>query len=440
MKNWKRNAFCLLLTAMVCLLAACGKEEATPDDAVAGDDWRTTGIVDDYGTITRDGTDTDVCIVVREDDTTFYYDEEEQIYYGSVEYPMNVPDAAVAYSNISFADRNDDGDSDVALEFDHDDGTQTLFVWYWDQEDNSYVFIPEESSVGGLLGDYTGLWGQDGGNRWLNLYTDETWAFVNSAEEVLESGVFYADEEGIELVYDGTGESLYLTLTDDGALYDSELDEYWYRTDEITAPEPYFSANAIAVNATMDDGTFLLEDGVSSYAGLGENYGTGDVYWELITRGDETSDGVRTVTFDACCYIPLDSVGTFSKEFITVTSSELFDYYTGTWLTAATAYQDTTADENSYLHTIEYNGASYEIEFSYSTSWAGRTADWQDVLTKHYVITMPEDYDGLLFAAFAEPDNYRDSAKRMQLDSICPGDPLLDCETLDPERALFFWL
>ena len=86
MKNWKRHAFCLLLTAMVCLLAACGKEEATPDDAVAGDDWRTTGIVDDYGTITRDGTDTDVCIVVREDDTTFYYDEEEQIYYGSVEY------------------------------------------------------------------------------------------------------------------------------------------------------------------------------------------------------------------------------------------------------------------------------------------------------------------------------------------------------------------
>ena len=62
------------------------------------------------------------------------------------------------------------------------------------------------------------------------------------------------------------------------------------------------------------------------------------------------------------------------------------------------------------------------------------------MLTKHYVITMPEDYDGLLFAAFAEPDNYRDSAKRMQLDSICPGDPLLDCETLDPARALFFWL
>ena len=40
----------------------------------------------------------------------YYYDEEEQIYYGSVEYPMNVPDAAVAYSNISFADRNDDGE------------------------------------------------------------------------------------------------------------------------------------------------------------------------------------------------------------------------------------------------------------------------------------------------------------------------------------------
>ena len=99
MKNWKRNAFCLLLTAMVCLLAACGKEEATPDDAVAGDDWRTTGIVDDYGTITRDGTDTDVCIVVREDDTTFYYDEHVPVRVLPVEYQQH-PDISVGVARI----------------------------------------------------------------------------------------------------------------------------------------------------------------------------------------------------------------------------------------------------------------------------------------------------------------------------------------------------
>lgn len=31
-----------------------------------------------------------------------------------------------------------------------------------------------------------------------------------------------------------------------------------------------------------------------------------------------------------------------------------------------------------------------------------------------------QDYDGLVFAAEAQPDNYKDSAKRMQLDSIAP--------------------
>ena len=145
MKNWKRNAFCLLLTAMVCLLAACGKEEATPDDAVAGDDWRTTGIVDDYGTITRDGTDTDVCIVVREDDTTFYYDEEEQTLYAYVEYPVTISDPWDSFQSIDFADRNDDDDGDVAMLFDVD-GETVLMVWFWDEEAGGFVFQPEESS------------------------------------------------------------------------------------------------------------------------------------------------------------------------------------------------------------------------------------------------------------------------------------------------------
>ena len=40
--------------------------------------------------------------------------------------------------------------------------------------------------------------------------------------------------------------------------------------------------------------------------------------------------------------------------------------------------------------------------------------------TKSYAVYLPEDYDGLVFAAEAQPDTYTDSAKRMQLDSISP--------------------
>ena len=42
----------LLLAALLCLsLAACGD----PDGDIAGGDWRTTGAVDAYGTVARDG-------------------------------------------------------------------------------------------------------------------------------------------------------------------------------------------------------------------------------------------------------------------------------------------------------------------------------------------------------------------------------------------------
>ena len=33
------------------------------------------------------------------------------------------------------------------------------------------------------------------------------------------------------------------------------------------------------------------------------------------------------------------------------------------------------------------------------------------ILTKSYVVYMPEDYNGLIFAAEAQPDNYKDTAK-----------------------------
>ena len=187
-------------------------------------------------------------------------------------------------------------------------------------------------------------------------------------------------------------------------------------------------------------GTFLLENGVCSYSDLGDGYNTDDCYWEITKHGDYTHDGIRELHFDAICYIPESSIPYFDQQYTTVTSSELYDFYTGMWLTTATAYGNSQRGDNYYLHTVNWQGNSYLIEFTYSTDWQYNVGDWAQVLTKSYSVYLPEDYDGLVFAAEAQPDNYKDSAKRMQLDSISPEAALMDIDTVDPYSALYFSL
>ena len=77
-------------------------------------------------------------------------------------------------------------------------------------------------------------------------------------------------------------------------------------------------------------------------------------------------------------------------------------------------------------------------ELAYSNDWQYYVGDWAKVFTKSYVVYMPEDYDGLVLAAEPQPDNYRDTAKRMQLDSISPEGLITELDTLDPYACLYF--
>ena len=223
------------------------------------------------------------------------------------------------------------------------------------------------------------------------------------------------------------------------------VERYVFREDLSTVAvggarsgQPYFTRNGLQINAAVEMGTFLLEDGVCSYSGLGDGYNTDDCYWEIVKNGDYTHDGIRELHFDAICYIPEGAIPYFDQQYITVTSSELYDYYTGTWLTASTAYGNSQRGENYYLYTISWQGSSYLIEFAYSTEWEYNVSDWAQVLTKSYVVYIPENYNGLIFAAEAQPLTYKESAKRMQLDSICPEAAIMDIDTLDPYSCLFF--
>lgn len=438
MKNRWKHIFIPVLTMALCLsLAACGNS-----DNVAGDDWRTTGMVVGSGTITHDGESVDVLVTVSESSAAFYRDLPEQVLFDSVSFPMNIPDAEQAFNAISFDDMDDDGESDVLVSFIHENGDATELIWIWDPVER-YVFREDLSTVaisGGDLSEYVGLWEYQGENLWLRIREDATWEFVNDQDEVIEYGTLWVDEYGITLHFDGSGDTLQLDRTVSGDLIDSVNGGTLLPVEGIQSQEPYFTRNGIEINAAVEMGTFPLEDGVCSYSGLGDGYNTDDCYWEITKTGDYTHDGIRELHFDAICYIPEDSIPYFDQQYTTVTSSELYDFYTGMWLTTSTAYDNSQRGDNYYLHTISWQGNSYLIEFAYSTDWQYNVGDWAQVLTKSYAVYLPEDYDGLVFAAEAQPDNYKDSAKRMQLDSISPEAALMDIDTVDPYRSLYFSL
>ena len=316
--------------------------------------------------------------------------------------------------------------------------SNTTMLWLWDPQER-YVYQPDYSSfhVPGVAGPeepiapYVGLWEYQGENLWLRIREDATWEFVNDQDDVIEYGTLWVDENGVTLHFDGSGDSLQLDRCVNGTLLPVE---------GIQSQEPYFARNGLEINAAVEMGTFLLEDGVCSYSGLGDGYNTDDCYWEITKNGDYTHDGIRELHFDAICYIPEGSIPYFDQQYITNTDSELYDFYTGMWLTTATACGNSQRGDNYYLHTVSWQGNSYLIEFAYSTNWQYNVGDWAQVLTKSYAVYLPEDYDGLVFAAEAQPDNYKDSAKRMQLDSISPEASLMDIDTVDPYRSLYFSL
>ena len=437
MKRLRKGTAFLLACALGLSLAACGSS----DDA-AGDDWRTTGVVVGSGTITHTGEGSvDVLVTVNENSAAFYRDREEQILFDSVAFPWTIEDAEESFNDISFDDINGDGESDVCVSFVHAPGGSTKLVWLWDSVER-YVFR-EDMSVATSdsdadITDYMGLWEYGNENLWLRISEDFTWEFVNDQDEVVEYGSLWIDETGILLHFEGSGDTLQLDHTVSGDLIDRVNDTVLFQVEEIQSSVPCFTRNGLKINAAVDMGTFLLEDGAGSYLSGGDGYSTRDCYWEVIKQYDATHDGIREIQFDAVCYIPKGSNAYSDLDANVAVSGTLYDFYTGMWLTESTAYDNSERGENYYLHTIDWNGQSEQIEFAYSTDWQNNVGDWSKVLTKSYVVYLPEDYDGLVFAAEQEADNYNDCIKRQQMDVVYPEANIMEIDLTDPYSSLFF--
>ncbi len=164
-----KKLFALMLALVLCLsLAACGGDQNEDPNDVVGDDWRVSGIVRDYGSITRNGEDTDVLVCINNDSADFYLDDDTQTLYDYVDYPITLQgDPWEEFQSIDFADRDGDGNGDVAMLFELD-GQQVLMVWFWDADTESYVFQPEESQAEDFGGEsashlgFEGTWYLDG--------------------------------------------------------------------------------------------------------------------------------------------------------------------------------------------------------------------------------------------------------------------------------------
>lgn len=138
----RRFAVFPLLAALLLTLAACTVRD-DPDDIEVGGDWRTWGVINDYGTIVRDGAETTVCVCICDSTADFYLDREEQTVYASVQYPSKIDSASAYYQSVSFADLNKDGNSDVQITFSFGDGGETKLTWLW--ENSEFVYHAELS-------------------------------------------------------------------------------------------------------------------------------------------------------------------------------------------------------------------------------------------------------------------------------------------------------
>ena len=136
---------------------------------------------------------------------------------------MDIPDAEQAFHSISFDDLDGDGESDVWVSFLHENGDATDLIWLWDPEER-YVYREDLSAVPadeGSPSDYAGLWEYPDENLWLRIYEDATWEFVNDQEDVIEYGTLWADENGVTLHFDGSGDTLQLDRSVSGDLINS---------------------------------------------------------------------------------------------------------------------------------------------------------------------------------------------------------------------------
>lgn len=252
-----KQTWIALLVLAALLLAGCQRaaESEEPED-VAGADWRTWGLVQDAGTIVHGGERINVLVCVNHDSLDLYYDDDTQTLYDYANYPIELDDAQSAYQGTSFEDQNGDGNSDLTAAFVHDDGTETVFVWFWDK-DAGFVYwedtldedVPEDEVSDEEVIEYAatdedlanvaplvGYWAYDGADTWLRIYADATWQTADAAGEIMSGGYIVADAESLCLYAPDVGLVGELLVRGDGTLTQVNFDSTFAQVSADSVP------------------------------------------------------------------------------------------------------------------------------------------------------------------------------------------------------------
>ena len=287
------------------------------------------------------------------------------------------------------------------------------------------------------LSQYAGLWEYGEQEYWLQIGDDHTWVSKDAGGTDQNSGTYRVD--GSSLIFqDASGDEVLILDWTDGTFYDEEEGTYLTAVDEIPPQKSatYFEETGLSFNADAGEGAYLLPNGVATFEIMGEGYQINDCVWEVVVKKDHLYNGSREVEFDAVCYIPKSSIPAYTDRYVTNTTSELMDSYTGLLFSTESSTGDT--EENHYGYAIEWDGSVYEIEFYYTVDWSSGFGDYASVMTKSYTVYMPEEYDGLTFMAIPQADNYNDNQKMGMMDSIYPDALLLDIDLIDAYNCLLF--
>lgn len=134
-------AVCLLLLLGWTFRPAPARGQDLPEEDIAGSDWRTWGIIDDYGTLLQGGETIAFCACVHTEDTTLYYDTESQVLLAELVYPEPVENAEQRYLGMETSDRTGDGSGDVLLRFSQKEETLEL-LFCWDPDTGTFQSVP----------------------------------------------------------------------------------------------------------------------------------------------------------------------------------------------------------------------------------------------------------------------------------------------------------
>ena len=79
-------------------------------------------------------------LCVYDDGAALYLDDAVQTNVGTLSFPAQMEGAGERFLSGDFADLDSDGNSDAALRFTQEDGSEIVMTWLWDAEAEGYVF------------------------------------------------------------------------------------------------------------------------------------------------------------------------------------------------------------------------------------------------------------------------------------------------------------